>query len=177
MRIETDRLILREWRKSDVDDIVEGLSDFDTNKNLTAPYPYHAKHAEAFIEENSKHKEDSYYFAIELKNSGKVIGGTNIIIGEKVKGGIWLNKDYQGKGYGTEAFIARARFAFDCLGADELENGFFDFNKKSFHMQQKLGYEIVGEKKNFSPALNQEVKEIVTRLTKENFLRIYGKKF
>ena len=176
MKIETDRLILREWQKTDVNDIVEGLNDFDTNKNLTAPYPYQIKDAEYFIEKNSYHKDDSYYFAIQLKGTGKVIGGTNInIVGNKAKGGIWLNKDYQGKGYGTEAFKARARFAFELLGVNELENGFFDFNKKSWHMQEKIGYEIIGEKKNFSPALNQEVTEIVTRLTKENFLKIKDK--
>lgn len=172
MIIETERLILREWTKTDVDDMVEGLSDFDTTKNITAPYPYHIKDAENFIEKNCKHKNDSYYFAIVLKESGKAIGGTNVnILGDKFKGGIWLNKDYQGKGYGTEAFCARAKFAFDFLGAVELENGFFDFNLKSWHMQEKLGYEIIGKKKNFSPALNQEVTEIVTRLTKENFLK------
>ena len=36
-------------------------------------------------------------------------------------------------------------------------------------MQQKIGYEIVGEKTNYCPALKKEVKEIVTELTKERF--------
>ena len=172
MKIETDRLLLREWRKSDINDIVEGLSDFDTNKNITAPYPYCSKHAEAFIDKHGKHTNNSFYFAIELKSSGKVIGGTNVnIVEDKVKGGIWLNKEYQGKGYGTEAFCARARFAFDTLGVAEIENGFFDFNEKSWRMQEQMGYKIVGEKKNFSPALNKEVTEIVTSLTKEDFLK------
>ena len=170
MILETERLILREWKLSDINDIVEGLNDFETAKNLTVPYPYHIKDAQEFIEKHAKHKDDSYYFAIELKSSAKVIGGTNInIVEDKVKGGIWLNKDYQGKGYGTEAFTARAKFAFECLGATELENGFFDFNKKSWHMQEKLGYKIIGEKKHFSPTLNQEVTEIVTNLQKNDF--------
>ena len=38
--IETERLILREWKISDIDDMVEGLNDFDTAKNLTVPFPY-----------------------------------------------------------------------------------------------------------------------------------------
>ena len=36
-------------------------------------------------------------------------------------------------------------------------------------MQQKIGYEIVGEKTNYCPALKKEVKEIVIELTKEGF--------
>ena len=172
MKIETERLVLREWNEGDIDDLVEGLNDFDTIKNMTAPFPYQIKDAKEFIDKNKKHKNDSYYFAIELKDTGKVIGGTNVcLVNGKVKGGIWINKDYQGKGYGTEAFDARAEFAFDIFDVAELENGFFDFNKKSLHMQEKLGYEIVGEKKNFSSALNQEVVEIVTKLTKESYLK------
>lgn len=172
MRLETERLVLREWNEHDIDDLVEGLNDFDTIKNMTAPFPYQIKDAKEFIDNHKKHEKNSYYFAIELKDTKKVIGGTNVcLVNGNVKGGIWINKDYQGKGYGTEAFDARAAFAFDYFDTTELENGFFDFNKKSMHMQEKLGYEIVGEKKNFSPALNQEVVEIVTKLTKENYLK------
>ena len=32
--IETERLILREWTLNDVNDMVEGLNDFDTAKKV-----------------------------------------------------------------------------------------------------------------------------------------------
>jgi len=57
MKIETERLILREWQLSDKYDIVEGLNDFDTAKNLTVPFPYKIEHAESFINKHLKNDD------------------------------------------------------------------------------------------------------------------------
>ena len=174
MIIETERLLLREWKLNDVSDMVEGLNDFDTAKNLTVPFPYTKEHAESFINNHLKNDKNNYYFAIVLKSENKVIGGTSLEIKtdiNKNKGGIWLNKKYHSKGYGTEVWIARAKFAFETLNLNELENGYFEHNEVSWKMQQKLGYKIVGNTINFCPALNKEVFEIVTNLTKEDFYK------
>ncbi len=168
--IETERLILREWTLDDVKDQVEGLSNFETAKNLTVPFPYSEKNSIEYISRHLKNNENSYAFAVVLKETGKVIGGTSLDLNDgKYGGGIWLNEDYTGKGYGTEVWIARAKFAFEVLGANEIENGYFKFNDRSRHMQEKIGCEIVGEKTNFCPALNSNVDEIRVKLTKSSF--------
>lgn len=180
MYIETDRLILREWKLSDINDCVEGLNNFNVAKNLTVPFPYSEENAREFIGMHLKNDNNNYYFAVQLKNENKVIGSTSLTINNKTgknKGGIWINEKYKGKGYGTEVWIARARFAFETLNLNELENGFFDFNEISWKMQRKIGYKIVGEKANFSHALNKEVKEVVTLLSKENFYKALEKNF
>lgn len=174
MNIETDRLVLREWKLSDIDDMVEGLNNFDTAKNLTVPFPYTKADAIAFISKHLKNDEHNYYFAIVLKSNNKVIGGTSLEIKSEInknKGGIWLNKKYHGQGYGSEVWKARAMFAFEHLHLEELENGFFEYNQISWKMQQKFGYEIIGKTKNFCPALNKEVIEVITKLTKDNFYK------
>ena len=175
MQLETERLILREWRASDKDDLMEGLNDFDTAKYLTVTFPYNEEHAIEFINKHLTHDNNNYCFAIVLKAENKVIGGTSLEIKSdinKYKGGIWLNKNYHGKGFGTEVWTARAKFAFETLGINELENGFFEHNERSWKMQQKLGYKIVGKTINFCPALKKQVVEIVTKLTKEDFYNI-----
>jgi [ribosomal protein S5]-alanine N-acetyltransferase len=84
MKLETKRLILREWKEKDISDLVEGLNNLEVSKWLaTAPYPYTKKDAENWIKfciENAKkgNKRDSYYFAIELKYEKKVIGGVGL---------------------------------------------------------------------------------------------------
>lgn len=172
MRIETERLILREWNLNDIDDMVEGLNNFNVAKNLTTPFPYDEECARNFIEKHLKHGELDYTFAIVLKEEGKVIGGTALTknsFDDKYKGGIWLNERYTGKGYGSEAFVARANFAFEVLGIEEIENGFYEYNEISFKMQKNIGYKVVGKKTNFCPALNREVVEVVTLLSKRDF--------
>ena len=49
-------------------------------------------------------------------------------------GGIWINEKYQGYGYGSEAFVARIKYAFDVLGLRRLENGYFKGNEQLHKM-------------------------------------------
>ena len=104
MNIITKMLHFREWKMEDVDFLVDGLNDFDVAKNLTIPFPYTKQDALNFVDKHLKNGNNKYYFAIERKEDGRAIGGTNITINEKgeFRGGIWLHRDYQGKGYGAE---------------------------------------------------------------------------
>ncbi len=46
MRIETKRLILRDWGKKDIDDLIEGINNLKISKWLAVvPYPYTRKDA------------------------------------------------------------------------------------------------------------------------------------
>jgi len=149
MRLETKRLILREWEKGDVEDLVEGLNNLSVAKWLAfVPHPYIEKDAKMWIRscvKNAKAGTDrqSYEFAIELKSEGKVIGGVSL---NKIStfhgtagGGIWLNARYKAKGYGHEAFEEKIRFAFEKLKLRRLENGFFNRNRASLNMQKGFG--------------------------------------
>ena len=168
--IETERLLLRTWTLDDIDDLVEGLNNFDVAINLTTPYPYTKEHAVDFINKHLTNTDNNYTFAIQLKNLNKVIGGMSLEIKDDVgHGGIWFNKEYTGKGYGTEVWKKRANIAFTTFKLSKLQNGFFEYNEKSKHMQEKVGFKICGQKANYCPALQSEVVEIITILTKEDF--------
>jgi len=50
MRLETNRLILREWTLNDIDDLVEGLNNIEVSKWLAfVSYPYTKKDAKDWI--------------------------------------------------------------------------------------------------------------------------------
>ena len=176
MIIETERLILRAWTLADADAMVAGLSDFEVSRNLVGPFPYTKQHAIEYINKHKNHTENDYSFAVTLKENGKVIGGTNLTINDlgRYAGGLWICREYQCKGYGTEIWIARAKFAFDILNQLELYNGFFCFNEKSQKMHTKIGYKVVSEKTVFCPALNTDVRDIITKLTKSDFEQYYN---
>lgn len=170
--IETERLILREWTLDDSFDQVEGLNNFETAKNLTIPFPYTIDDSVSYITKHLKNTCDNYAFAVQLKDEKKVIGGTNIDhIDGKYSGGIWINEKYTGLGYGTEVWIARAKFAFEVMKAEKIQNGYFEFNKRSKAMQEKIGYNVVGKATRFCPALNKEVIEVRTELRKQDFYK------
>lgn len=182
MQLETKRLILRDWNRKDIDDLVEGLSNYKVSKWLAlVPYPYTKKDAHEWInycKQNSKSKNRNYYFAIELKSERKVIGGIGI---DKINkfhgiggGGFWINAKYHGQGYGTEALAAKLDFAFNKLGLRRLESGFFKGNKPSLNLQKKFGYKVEGlRRKGFKCKADGKLKdEYITALLKEDWKQL-----
>ena len=104
MRIETKRLILRPFEEADYDDLFEFLSQLE--KDEFEGYP-------GITYENGKDHlayriGSDEFFAIELKETGKVIG--NIYCGkrdfEAREVGYIVNKHYQKLGYASEALSA-----------------------------------------------------------------------
>ena len=155
-RIETERLILRFPSKKDILDIVENLSDINVTKWLLAvKYPYKKKDAIWFVnhcEEKRKEKYPSgYTYWIELKETGKVIGGISV---DSIKYdqriatiGYWLGTAYHKKGYGSEALQALMDLAFKKLKLRRLEAGVFRGNPSSGKLLEKYGFKQEGLKR------------------------------
>ncbi len=175
--IETDRLILRKYRLEDVDDVVEGLNNLNVSKWLAkVPYPYTKEDAIKYI--NKSIDNNLYNFAIVLKSENKVIGAaqlSNIDLENGVSsgGGIWINEKYQGQGYGSEAFGARIKYAFEVLGLRRLENGYFKDNVRSRDMQLRFGFKNEGirREKFVSKATGNLEDEYITGLLKEEWIK------
>ncbi len=153
MRLKTERLILREWRPSDIDDLVHGLGDPAVAKWLASVrHPYTRRQAAAWLAYCSAgakiRPRRNYEFAIVLATESKVIGGLSLDRIDRTHGtaggGIWLNSSYHNHGYGTEAFAARLKFAFDNLHLRRIENGYFRGNGASRKMLERLGYKREG---------------------------------
>ena len=178
-------MILRDWRKADADDLVDGLNNLEVTKWLAfVPHPYTHQNAEEWIDhcvDSAAKSEDrvSYDFAIELKSEQRVIGGVTLHKISRIHGtaggGIWLNANCQGYGYGPEAFGEKIRFAFEDLGLRRLDNGFFEGNVSSLKMQEKFGYRVEGmRRKAFCCMADGEIKhECITGLLVEEWNREY----
>jgi [ribosomal protein S5]-alanine N-acetyltransferase len=181
MRLETKRLILREWKARDVADLVEGLNDIKVARWLAfVPHPYTNQDARKWIARcrgiAAKGRNRSCYdFAIELKSERKVIGGVSL---ERINrfhgtagGGIWINANYHGQGVGSEAWAAKIQFAFERLKLRRLENGFFRGNRASLRMQQALGYKLEGVRRKAMRCMadGKFKDECITALLKEQW--------
>lgn len=77
------------------------------------------------------------------------------------------NKQYWGKGIGTEATELIVRYAFDTVGLEEIELGVIAENKRAIHVYEKVGFEHVGVRKG---AINHDGKlydDIIMRIRKK----------
>lgn len=125
MMIETERLILRPFLESDAADVLEYLGK--PAVNCFASMKLNSL-AEAKAEMEKRAGEAEYYFAIVLKDTGKVIGEIDAYPerGEPhdttspldTFSPCWmLNGAYQGKGYAYEAAHAFFDYLFQEKGA------------------------------------------------------------
>ncbi len=69
----------------------------------------------------------------------------------------------------TEANWAVIKWLFDGPGAPKITSGVFDYNVASLKVQEKLGFQTVGQSRVQSLAQNKEFAHIDTELTKDAF--------
>ncbi|MBR6114679.1 MAG: GNAT family N-acetyltransferase [Oscillospiraceae bacterium] len=146
MTIETQRLLLRPFTEDDAEDVFEYLET--PAVNCFADMKLHSPE-EARAEMKKRAGETENYFAVVLKDSGKVIGEIGAYPdpghGEEdpvrdTYSPIWmLNRAYHGKGYAYEA----ARALFDCLfrekGARRIYAYTEDYNLPCQRLCERLG--------------------------------------
>lgn len=148
MIIETERLILRPFFESDAADVFEYLAEPAVNCFACMKL----NSLEQAQEEMKKRiGETEYYFAIVLKENGKVIGEIDAYpeTGEPhadedtpkdTFSPCWmLNKMYQGKGYAYEAAYAFFDYLFKEKNARRIYAYTEDYNFASQKLCEKLG--------------------------------------
>lgn len=149
--IRTDRLILRAWRESDIDDLFEYASVDGVGE--MAGWEHHEtievsrKILDDFISEKN-------VFAIVYIEENKVIGSLGLHrswanddeIYKDLKSkdiGYVLSKDYWGMGLMPEAVQAVISFCFNSCGLEALTCGHFEKNSKSKRVIEKCGFSFV----------------------------------
>lgn len=143
--LETERLCLRRFRKSDAEDVYTYASDAETLKYMIWPGVQSVEEARVSIVE--------YYwsrpgiFAIALKETDRCIGGIDLRMDpehEKAGFGYVLNRQYWNRGYMTEALRALLSLCFDRLDLNRVEATHFCGNEGSGRVMQKSGMAFEG---------------------------------
>ena len=145
--IETERLLLRPFIEKDAADVFEYLREPAVNCFASMKLD---SLAEAKEEMKKRAGETEYYFAIVLKETGKVIGEIEAYPerGEPhdtstpldTFSPCWkLNEAYQGKGYAYEAVHAFFDYLFRDKGARRIYAYTEDYNLPSQHLCERLG--------------------------------------
>lgn len=149
IKIETERLILREWSYDDLDDFFEYAS-VDGVGQMAGWEPHPNK--EKSMEILTRFINGKKTFSIVYKENNKVIGSLGLEeygLEEKLSEffpyygrsiGYVLSKDYWNKGLMTEAVKAVINYCFNVFNYDFLLCGYFDFNLQSKRVQEKCGF-------------------------------------
>ena len=160
--IKTERLILRAFTKNDAADTYEYLREpmvhcFECMRVNSL------EEAQKAVLERAKNKE--LYFAITLKENGRVIGEIDAMqeatapdqenAAKDTFSPCWmLHPDYHGKGYAYEAAKAFFDYLFLEKGARRIYAYTEDYNLPSQKLCEKLGMRREGEFKEFVSFIN-----------------------
>lgn len=147
-KIETERLILREIHKTDVDDIFScWMQDEEVSRYMWWKASDNIAKTKEFVEYELKQIENDKWnrWIIVLKETGNIIGTCLIFYNDKDSDNHWdisysLGKAYWGKGYITEAMKQVIRFAEKELGMKECVTTYAKENKASANVLHKLGF-------------------------------------
>ena len=143
MMLETERLILRPWRKEDAQVLYLYASDPEIGPS--AGWPPHTS------VENSLHVIQTVLsapetYAVCLKENGNPIGSIGFHRNDLAEDddeyelGYWLGKPYWGKGIIPEAAREMLRHAFEDLKMNRIWCGYYEGNLKSRRVMDKLGF-------------------------------------
>ncbi len=148
MIMETKRLILRPFLETDAADVYEYLKEPSVNCFACMKL---SSLAEAKEEMKKRLGETEYYFAITLKETGKVIGEIDAYpepgephadenaVRDTFSPCWMLHGDYQGKGYALEAARAFFDYLFCQKGARRIYAYTEEDNLSSQRLCEKLG--------------------------------------
>ena len=145
VRLETDRLILRPWTWEDLEDFFEYAS-IEGLGQMAGWMPHKTiEDSRAILDMFIRSKK---VFAIELKETGKVIGSLGIeepdpdpepeMLGREI--GYVLHRDFWGRELMPEAARAVIAWCFDTLHYDYLTCSHFDWNSRSRRVIEKTGF-------------------------------------
>lgn len=148
-RLETARLLLREWREEDLDPLAEIMADADVMRYLSGAPLSRAETWRTLAARAGHWSLRGYgFWAAERKSDSALIGAVGLHYPEGWPGlevGWTLGKPYWGQGYATEGARASVDYCFLTQSISRLISVIDPDNKPSQAVARRLG-ETCGER-------------------------------
>lgn len=107
------------------------------------------KKIKEFQEKRAETNSKSFRFSIHTLDEDKLIGGVGLWISSWTHAETWLGisigeRDYWGRGYGTDAMRLAVQYAFLELGLRRVSLGLHAYNERALKSYQKVGFKLEG---------------------------------
>lgn len=148
MELRLERSVIRSWRTSDIEPLVEHANNRDVWINLRDrfPHPYTRRDGQRFLR-MARAMNPQTFFAIAV--NGEAAGGIGFVLHDDVERvsaeiGYWLGAPFWGRGIVTEAVRAVTAHAIATHGLTRVFAVPFAFNTASCRVLEKAGYALEG---------------------------------
>jgi len=145
--LKGERITLGPVKKEYIESYLKWFNDPEITQYLSMFRPFTRMMEEDWIE-NLKNRDDTIVFAVLIHEDNNVekligncglhaidwknrVGEVGIIIGEK---------EYQGKGYGTEAMELLLDYGFKTVNLNRIQLRVYEFNSRAINSYNKIGF-------------------------------------
>ncbi|MPM36772.1 Spermidine N(1)-acetyltransferase [bioreactor metagenome] len=142
---------LRAYKEEDIEKATVYINDEEVKKLMdsTIPFPMTKWQEEEWIRSRKANTDFTYDFAIEDLKTGKYIGGCSInecdVKNRTCVVGIMIgDKEYWGKGYGSDALKVLIKFIFEEVNMNKIKLNVFSFNNRAIACYKKVGFKEEG---------------------------------
>jgi RimJ/RimL family protein N-acetyltransferase len=147
--LQGKRIYLRPPTKEDIPYFLRWMNDQEVIQYLATFLPKTEADEVAWLEHLHRDKETNVVFVVLDTKSRKPIGimgihGINWKSRLATTGAVIGEKEYWGRGYGSEAKMLLLNFAFNTLNLRKICSLVFGFNERSIAYSKKCGYEVEG---------------------------------
>ena len=144
--LRTQRLLLRQWRESDLEPFAALNADLEVMRYFPAPLTREQSDALADYERASIAERGWGFWAVEVAGVAPLVGFVGLDevsfhtrFSPAVEVGWRLAREHWGRGYATEAARASVEFAFEELGLDEIVSLTTVANTRSRRVMERIG--------------------------------------
>lgn len=160
-----------------LENAIKWMNDPEITQYTSTYLPITRDFEEAWFDNLAKEREKNVVFAIETTD-GKHIGFTglhNINWHDRtaVTGAIVGDKEYWGKGYGTDSMMVLLSYAFMTLNLWKVWASVFAFNKRSLGHALKCGFRKEGVLKMQRYKNGKYIDEVIIGVFRKRWLKIW----
>ena len=174
--LTTARLVLRPVGVADRAALNRWMNDWSVAGTLAVPaFPHPMAETDLFIADCAAAAARGEACRLAVVADGDCIGVASIDAGARGDVlGYWLAATHWGRGLMTEAASCLVAFWFATRPVAGLRSGAFAGNGRSLRVQEKLGFQVVGESMEFSRPLGRAEPHVDTWLDRAAWLERQG---
>ena len=130
-------------------------------------------------EDLEKQKNDKYWFTIRALDDDKLLGDIDLSIynwtGRDAFVGLGIGeRDFWGKGYGTDMMRLCLRYAFLELGLQRVSLGLHEYNPRALRLYEKAGFRLEGRTRGDLMREGKRYDTLWMGVLREEWLEQYG---
>ena len=171
---KTKNLLLQLPTPDIIDFWFQWMNDTEVTAFMLQNPPFSLQEEEEYYEwaKNTMH---GLFLSIIDKKTKQPIGSTTLILSEQddlqANFGLMIGeKEYWGKGYGSECTKEMCRIGFELLGLEKISLTVFPENFSALHIYEKVGFQKVGLLKNHILKNGKRREILLYELLREDFL-------